>query len=348
MDQRYRRCCACLLAVLVTAVSGCRRQERAETPREQTPREQTPREQTLSGRLHIDGSSTLYPVTDAAARRFMKDHPGVWIRLDLSGSGRGLRKLCDGAIPVANASRCIKPDEVAAAKRNGLDILELPVAFDGLAVVVNRENDWVDALTVKELKQLWRRGSSIGKWSDLRPEWPSTPVLAAAPTPESGTFAYFTTVICGEEGSIREGYFAHEDEHVTGPYLAERPGAIGFMGFGWYRRFSDRLRPVAIRVDGETVLPGPETITSGAYAPLARPLFVYTTRQALARPEVERFLQYYLAHAPELVTAADYIAFPEEAYGAIQERLRRRRTGSAFPTGIRARVGLDDLLQLPR
>ena len=282
-----------------------------------------------SGQIAVDGSSTVYPMTDLVARRYMKEEPRVWIRVDLSGSGRGIRKLIEKRVSIANASRRIKPSEIEAASAAGFGVIELPVAYDGIAVVVNPGNTWVDYMTTRELAALWRHGSTVETWSDLRADWPSLPVEPCAPTTESGTFACFTESICGEEGDIRDDYFAHEDEHILAPYVADNEGGIGFFGFAWYRKYEGRLRLVPIRAPGHTapVTPSPSTIAGGQYVPLSRPLFIYVNAVAADRPEVDSFLRYYLDRSHAIAEEVGYVPLAETTRNGIVERYNARRTG---------------------
>jgi len=303
--------------------------------------------EVVAGKIAIDGSSTVWPITDAVARAFVKQYPRVWARVDLSGSGRGLKKLCAGQIQIADASRAIKAKEIKALGDKGLEVIEVPVAFDGVAVVVNSENTWVDHLTVAELKRVWEHGSTVKQWSDVRPGWPKEAVKPTAPTTESGTFAYFTKAICGKEGCIRDDYFAHEDEHVMAPYVAKHKGGIAFFGYGWYLKYRKSLKlvPVQNGAEAQPVAPSIESIAAGTYIPLSRPLFVYLTTATAKLPEVERFVRYYLDNAREFVNGAGYVPLPDNVYAKIRERFEARATGSVFSGGVKVGDGIASLMR---
>lgn len=298
----------------------------------------------VSGRITIDGSSTVYPITDLVAREFRNREPRVGVRVDLSGSGRGLKRLCRGEIDIANASRPIEPQEIAEAQGRAIDIIELPVAFDGLTVVTSRQTTWADELTTGELKAIWEPGSPIQKWRDVRPGWPDQPILAAGPTPEDGTFDYFTKAICGKEKAIRGDYFSHADEHVVAPYLAEHPGSLGFFGYAWYLKYHDRLKAIAVHESGlPPVMPSPETVRDGRYRPLSRPLFIYVNAASAKRHEVAAFVEFYLAGAEKSAERAGYIPLPHEVNVLVQQRFAAGKTGSIF-NGIEVNVPMQKLL----
>lgn len=279
----------------------------------------------VSGRIKIDGSSTVYPITQAAVDAYKKRQPRVWIRVDLSGSGRGLKKLCDGEIYLANSSRKIKPKEIEKAHSRGIEIIELQIALDGISVVVNPKNTWVDSLSLAELKRLWEADSRVKRWNDLRPEWPDSLIQPCAPTYESGTWAFFTQAICGEEGNIRKNYFAHEDEHVLAPYVGSHKNSIGFFGYGWYEKYHQKLKLVPVS-DGQDkpISPTKKTIQTGQYTPLTRPLFLYVNAHAATRPAVQDFVKFYLDHARKFVRQAGYVPLSRKSYAKMKKRFRRR------------------------
>jgi phosphate transport system substrate-binding protein len=298
----------------------------------------------VSGRITIDGSSTVYPITDLVAREFRSRQPRVGVRVDLSGSGRGLKRLCQGEIDIAGASRPIEPKEIAQARERNIDVIELPVAFDGLTVVTSRETTWADELTTAELKAIWAPGSAVQKWRDIRPGWPAQPLLAAGSTPEDGTFDYFTKAICGKEKAIRADYFSHADEHVLAPYVADHPGSLGFFGYAWYLKYKDRLKAIAVHESGlPPVMPSPETVRNGQYRPLSRPLFVYVNAASARRHEVAAFVDFYLAGAGRFAERAGYIPLPPEVYGLAQQRFATGKTGSVF-NGIEVNMPMEKLL----
>lgn len=336
----------CIFALLLLYAVGCGEGQDGTTPEGATDSQTSLSD--LSGRIRIDGSSTVYPITEAARRSFQKVAPRVWVRVDLSGSGRGLSKLLAGQIQIADASRSIKVKELKTAAEQGMEIIELPIALDGVSVMVNPENTWVDFLTVGELKRIWERGSPVQTWQDIRASWPDEPIMPAAPTTESGTFAYFTETVCGEAGNIRTDYYAHEDEHRLAPYISENRGGIGFFGYGWYVKYQEQLKlvPIAATADSEPVAADLKTIANGAYQPLSRPLFIYLTTETAKERVVDAFVTHYIQNAQVFVEEAGYVPLSETAYANLLERFRERMTGSLFAAGADSNDDIEKLLAL--
>ncbi|WPD18377.1 PstS family phosphate ABC transporter substrate-binding protein [Thermaerobacter composti] len=267
----------------------------------------------LSGTITIDGSSTVYPITQAVAEEFMAEHPGVNVTVGVSGTGGGFQKFTRGEIEISNASRPIEADEQAAAEEAGIEYTELQVALDGIAVVVNPQNDWVDHLTVEELKRIWEPNSTVRTWRDVRPEWPDEPIRLYGPGTDSGTFDYFTEAVVGEEGASRTDYTASEDDNQLVTGVANDKYALGYFGFAYYVENRDKLRAVPIDGGRGPVEPTEETIASGSYTPLSRPLFIYVNNEAYrTRPEVRAFVDYYLEVVGELAPEVGYIPLPDE------------------------------------
>ncbi|QBS38667.1 PstS family phosphate ABC transporter substrate-binding protein [Thermaerobacter sp. FW80] len=267
----------------------------------------------LSGTITIDGSSTVYPITQAVAEEFMAEHPGVNVTVGVSGTGGGFQKFTRGEIEISNASRPIEADEQAAAEEAGIEYTELQVALDGIAVVVNPQNDWVDHLTVEELKRIWEPNSTVRTWRDVRPEWPDEPIRLYGPGTDSGTFDYFTEAVVGKEGASRTDYTASEDDNQLVTGVANDKYALGYFGFAYYVENRDKLRAVPIDGGRGPVEPTEETIASGSYTPLSRPLFIYVNNEAYrTRPEVRAFVDYYLEVVGELAPEVGYIPLPDE------------------------------------
>lgn len=267
----------------------------------------------LSGTITIDGSSTVYPITQAVAEEFMAEHPGVNVTVGVSGTGGGFQKFTRGEIEISNASRPIEADEQAAAEEAGIEYTELQVALDGIAVVVNPQNDWVDHLTVGELKRIWEPNSTVRTWRDVRPEWPDEPIRLYGPGTDSGTFDYFTEAVVGKEGASRTDYTASEDDNQLVTGVANDKYALGYFGFAYYVENRDKLRAVPIDGGRGPVEPTEETIASGSYTPLSRPLFIYVNNEAYrTRPEVRAFVDYYLEVVGELAPEVGYIPLPDE------------------------------------
>jgi phosphate transport system substrate-binding protein len=278
------------------------------------------------GRVEADGSSTVYPVTEAVAEEFLRaGRNRVRVTVGISGTGGGFKRFCAGEIDIANASRPIKESEREACARNGVEFLELPVAYDGLSVVVHPDNTFVDCLTVDELKRIWEPGSRVRRWSDVRPTFPEVEIRLYGPGTDSGTFDYFTEAIVGTEDASRSDYTASEDDNVLVQGVEGDRYALGYFGYAYYAENANRLKLVAVDAGDGCVAPSPETIANGLYRPLSRPLFIYVNRASLRRPEVRTFVRFYLQHAPELVPSAGYIPLPDEQYA---EALRRLETAT--------------------
>lgn len=275
----------------------------------------------LSGSVTIDGSSTVQPVSAAMAEEFQILHRGVRVTVGTSGTGGGFKKFCNGETDISNASRRIGPEEREACAANGIEPIEIPVALDGLTVVVNPENDWAECMTVEELRRLWQPGSTIERWSQIRAGWPDEEIVLYGPGTDSGTFDYFTEAIVGEEDASRSDYTASEDDNVLVVGVAGDPTSIGYFGYAYYDENRDKLNAVAIDGGEGCVTPTPETIESGTYQPLSRPLFLYVRRDALERLVVREFVRFYLESAPALVPQTGYIAFSAERYDELLREL---------------------------
>ena len=303
----------------------------------------------LAGTITIDGSSTVFPITEAVAAEFRAAAPGVAIQLGVSGTGGGFKKFCAGEIEIAEASRPIKLSEEDACAASAISYIEIPVAFDGISVVVHRDNTWADCMTSAELRRLWEPAATgvITSWQQLRPEWPDLPIQLYGAGADSGTFDYFTSAIVGSEGASRSDYTGSEDDYLLAQDIAGNPGALGFFGYAYYREYQDRLRLVAVDAgDGACVTPSEDTIASGAYQPLSRPIFVYVRPDALDRPEVAAFLEFYLADLARLVRQVRYVPLPPRAYELAAGRLSQRKLGSIFGGGSQIGVSIERLLEL--
>jgi phosphate transport system substrate-binding protein len=298
------------LAAVALVLAGCGG-ERAGTDGE------------LSGSIEIDGSSTVYPISQAVAEEFMIESGGdVRVTVGVSGTGGGFRRFCAGETEISNASRAIKDDERALCEQAGVDPLELQVAIDGLAVVVNPENTMVQCLTVDELRRIWEPGSTLQQWSEVREGLPAEPLRLYGPGTNSGTFDYFTEAIVGEEDASRPDYSASEDDNVLVQGVGGDVNALGYFGYAYYIENQDRLRAIGVDNGNGCVEPTPETVTSGQYAPLSRPLFIYVNRSDLARPEVAEFVRFYMEAAAELVTEVGYVPMDAASYQANLSQLQ--------------------------
>lgn len=268
----------------------------------------------LSGSVKIDGSSTVFPISEAVGEEFQKLHSGVRVTVGVSGTGGGMKKFTAGEIDIADASRPIKDKEKAAAQAKGIEYLELPVAYDGLSVIVNKENNWVDKLTVAELKKIWEPGSKVTKWNQVRPEWPDKEIKLYGPGTDSGTFDYFTEAINGKEDASRSDYNASEDDNVLVQGIKGDKYSLGYFGFAYYLENKDQLKVVPIDAGNGPVEPSEKTINDGSYKPLSRPIFIYVSKASLKRPEVKEFVKYYLTEGRQFVPQVGYVALPEAKY----------------------------------
>jgi phosphate transport system substrate-binding protein len=276
----------------------------------------------LSGKIEVDGSSTVYLITKAMATGFTTQHPDVRINIGISGTGGGFKKFAAGEIDLADASRAIEPDEAAACRANGIDYQELQIGWDGLAVIIHKQNTWARELTVEQLRHIWRPRNPAKKWSDVNPDWPDAEIALYGPGAESGTFDHFTEAVNGRERSSRTDYSSSEDDNNLVNGVAANKYALGYLGLAYYEAHRDRLAVAAISAGpGEPfVTPSVETVLTKTYRPLSRPLFVYVRRSALARPEVRAFLRFYLRR-DDLVTQARYVALNARGQYEQQEKL---------------------------
>ncbi|MBD2092849.1 PstS family phosphate ABC transporter substrate-binding protein [Microcoleus sp. FACHB-1515] len=309
---------------------------------------EAPAASNLSGSIAADGSSTVFPVTEAMAEEFQTANSGVQVTVGTSGTGGGFEKFCNGETQVSNASRPIEADEIAACQQKGVEFVEVPVAFDALSVVVNPENDWAECLTVEELKTIWQPSAQgqISNWSQVRDGFPDAPLALFGPGTDSGTFDYFTDVINGEEGASRGDYTASEDDNVLVQGVAGNRNALGYFGYAFYSENRDRIKSVQIDSgNGQCVAPTPETVLDGTYRPLTRPLFVYVSKQALERPEVKAFMDFYLDAANKgLVEEAGYVPLSDAIVTKAKARLDAGTTGTIFKEGIEEGANIEELL----
>ena len=276
----------------------------------------------LRGTVSLDGSSTVYPISEAIAEEFLSVAPRVRVTVGVSGTGGGFKKFLSREIDINDASRTIKNSEVEEARANGIDYLEIPVAFDGLSVVVNPNNTWVDHLTVDELRMIWQPGSMVDSWDDIRPNWPQLPIRLYGPGTDSGTFDYFTEAVNGESGASRPDYTASEDDNVLVQGISGDENALGFFGYAYYIENQENLKIVPIDDGNGPVAPTARSINEGTYSPLSRPIFVYLNTDSLARPEVRSFVEFYIDNAAGIANEVGYIELPEEMYQASRDALR--------------------------
>ena len=311
MTQRHRS--AAVAAGLVLALAACGGADAGQAS--------SGTEGGLSGTIQIDGSSTVAPLSEAAAELFQEENPDVNVVVGTSGTGGGFEKFCAGDIDISDASRAIKDEEIAACEAAGIKYEEVTVANDGLAVVVNPENDWATCLTVEQLNKIWGPGSKVKSWKEVDPSFPDEDIQLFGPGTDSGTFDYFTDVINGEEGASRTDYQPSEDDNVIVQGVQGSPGALGYFGLSYVQENEGAIK--AIEVDGGEgcVAPSVETVLDGSYKPLSRPLFVYPSDKALARPEVKAFLEFYIENEKAIAEQALYVELSEEQQKESEEKI---------------------------
>lgn len=303
----------------------------------------------LEGDIVIDGSSTVYPVTAAASEEFNQWAPNVRVPVGVSGTGGGFRKFCAGETDISNASRPINPTEVQLCKDSQIQFVELPVAYDGLAVVVNPANDWATSLTVAELKKIWQPEAEgqITNWSQVREGFPDRPLQLYGPGTDSGTFEYFTEAIVGKARSSRGDYNASEDDNVLVQGIAGDVGALGYFGYAYVVENQDKIKAIPVDNGTAVVAPSIETVKNGTYQPLSRPLFVYVKKESMARAEVKAFVKFYLSKSftPLIQTReVGYIALTDDLYRSISDRAEYEVVGTLFPNGAEVGTTLDRYL----
>ncbi|MCL5985264.1 MAG: PstS family phosphate ABC transporter substrate-binding protein [Actinobacteria bacterium] len=293
------------------------------------------RESTLRGTVAIDGSSTVYPITEAVAEEFMKANPGIQVTVGISGTGGGFKKFTMGETDISDASRPIKEEEAKIAAENNVEYIELPIAFDGISVVVNPANDWCDSVTVEELKRLWEPAAEgkIMRWNQVRSDWPDAEIHLYGPGTDSGTFDYFTDKIVGEEDASRADFTPSEDDNVLVQGIEGDEFALGYFGYAYYVENKDRLKVVAIDAGDGPVAPTDETIINGSYTPLSRPVFIYVSTKAAERSEVDAFVYFYIENVPSLASQVGSTALPSNIYELVKKRYESKATGSAYEGG---------------
>ena len=284
----------------------------------------------LKGAVKIDGSSTVYPITEAVAEEFGEEAPRVKVTVGVSGTGGGFKRFVIGETQISDASRPIKAKEAKAAAENGIEFIEIPVAYDGLSIVVNKANDWVDYLTVDDLKKIFLSDSTVKTWKDVRPEWPAIEVRMFIPGTDSGTFDYFREKVAGKKGTFRSDMSVSEDDNVLVNGVAGNKGGIGFFGCAYYFENTDKLKAVPINGGNGPVLPSAETIENGSYTPFSRPLFIYVNAKAVDMPQVDAFVNFYFEEGPALAEEVGYVRLPSKIYDIAKKKYQQRITGTHF------------------
>jgi phosphate transport system substrate-binding protein len=276
--------------------------------------------------VKVDGSSTVFPIAEAAAELFQKANSAVRVTVGVSGTGAGFKKFCSGETDISNASRPILQKEMDACKSKGISYIELPVAYDGIVVVVNPQNSWAKDLTTAELKKIWEPGSKIKNWSEVRKGFPNVPLKLFGPGPQSGTFDYFTEAIVGKAKASRTDYTPSEDDNVLVQGVSRDRGGLGYFGKSYLEENKDKIR--AVTVNG--VAANDQTVSSAKYQPLSRPLFIYVSTKSAGKPEVSKFVTYWLQNGARISKEARYTQLPSNLYPQILSNFGKRKTGTVF------------------
>ncbi|MFM9957064.1 MAG: PstS family phosphate ABC transporter substrate-binding protein [Phycisphaerales bacterium] len=285
---------------------------------------------SVKGAVKVDGSSTVAPISMAVAEEFKKAEPGVDVAVGISGTGGGFKKFVAGEIDVADASRPISKEEVEKAASNGIEFIELPVAFDGLSFVINPKNDWAKDITLDEIKKIYLEGSAVKTWKDIRPSWPDRQIKLYSPGTDSGTFDYFKEVVAGKKGAIRGDMSVSEDDNVLVRGVEGDVDALGFFGFAYYIENKEKLGVLAVDAGKGAVTPSHDSIEKGQYAPFSRPLLIYVNRKSAEKPAVKAFVNFYIENMNELAEQVGYVKLPEAITKKVKAIWETRAVGSKF------------------
>jgi phosphate transport system substrate-binding protein len=299
--------------------------------------------------VKVDGSSTVFPVTEAVAEDFQKAKKGsMKVTVGISGTGGGFKKFCRGETDISNASRPILKLEMEECKKLGIEYYELPVAFDALTVVIHPKNTFIKQLTVAEMKKMWEPAAQgkVMRWNQVNPTWPDQPLKLFGPGADSGTFDYFTEAIVGKSKSSRGDFTASEDDNVLVQGVSRDVNGLGYFGYAYYIENKGKLKAVPIVNDkGNPVEPSMDAVLAGTYSPLARPIFIYVNAKSLAKPEVREFTEYYMKHGAKLAKEVKYVPLPDKAYTTNLEHLAKRKLGTVFGGVAEVGVTIEELLR---
>lgn len=298
--------------------------------------------------IKIDGSSTVFPITEAVAEEFQKAKKGaIKVTVGIAGTGGGFKKFCRGETDISDASRPITSKEIADCKQAGIEFIELPVAFDALTVVINPKNEWASTLTIADLKKMWEPAAqgTVTNWNQIRPNWPNAPLKLFGPGADSGTFEYFTEAIVGKSKSSRGDFTASEDDNVLVQGVATDRNALGYFGFAYYAENTKTLKAAAIDDGKGAVLPSAKSVEDGTYQPLSRPIFIYVSKKSTGKPEIKEFVEFYLKHAPKLVRQVKYVPLPGQAYSLSLAHFQKGKVGTVFAGKPEVGVRIEDLLK---
>jgi phosphate transport system substrate-binding protein len=298
--------------------------------------------------ITVDGSSTVFPITEAIAEEFQSAHRGrIRITVGISGTGGGFKKFCRGETDIQDASRPITPEEREVCRHNSIAYHELPVAYDAMTIVVSLQNSWADFVTLEELKRIWEPSAQqvVTRWNHIRPEWPDAPLKLFGAGSDSGTFDYFTEAVVGKAKASRGDYTASEDDNTLIQGIARDKHAIGYVPFGYYEGSQHKIRALAVDAGAGPRVPSRETVENGTYHPLSRPLLVYVNEKSAARPEVKSFVESYLTNAAKLASEVGFVPLPDEVYRIAAEHFRAGRLGTVFAVKPNAGTPLTEVVR---
>jgi phosphate transport system substrate-binding protein len=299
--------------------------------------------------VKVDGSSTVYPITEAVAEEFQKAKKNaIKVTVGISGTGGGFKKFCRGETDVSDASRPILKKEMEDCKAAGIEYFELPVAFDALTVVVNPKNAFIKQLTIAEMKKMWEPAAQgkVTRWNQVNPQWPDQPLKLFGPGADSGTFDYFTEAVVGKTKSSRGDFTASEDDNVLVQGVSRDANALGYFGYSYYVENKDKLKAVPIVNDkGQAIEPSFDAVLKGTYQPLSRPIFIYVNAKSLDKPEVKQFVEYYMANGGKLSKEVKYVPLPDSAYKAAWDHVLKNKRGTVFGGTAEVGITIEELLK---
>lgn len=301
-----------------------------------------------SSLVKIDGSSTVFPISEAVAEEFQKSTRGaVRVTVGISGTGGGFKKFCRGETDIQDASRPISADEIEECRKHSIQFFELPIAFDAMTLVTSPKNTWLQSVTVQELKKMWEPGAQgkIGKWNQVNPAWPDESMKLFGAGSDSGTFDYFTEAIVGKAKASRGDYTASEDDNTLVQGISADKSALGYIPYAYYPPNKAKLKLVGVDAGQGPVLPSRETVENGTYRPLSRPLFIYVSKKSAERPEVQRFVEFYMTQGLALTEQVKYVPLPADAYRTALEHFRKGKLGSVFQGHTSVGLRIEDVLK---
>ncbi len=299
--------------------------------------------------IKVDGSSTVFPITEAVAEEFQKEQRGkTLVTVGISGTGGGFKKFCRGETDLQNASRPIKPEEAIKCKETQVSYIEIPIAYDAITLVVSQKNTWLKDITLAELKKIWEPAAQgkIKTWNQVRKEWPAQAIRLYGAGADSGTFDYFTEAVMGKARASRSDYTSSEDDNTLVQGVSQDEYGLGYIPFAYFEHNTDKLRDIPVKTpQGKVLRATAQSIADGSFVPFSRPIFIYVSARALDKPEVNAFTAYYLKNVPLLAKQVNYVPLPEALYALVRSSVEKRQTGSLYPKGEEIGMNLEILLK---